>query len=145
MSYKNIDKIYLAGPMEGLTASAMTGWRLQAKSIAELWRYDVALLDPCRRVTFHERMGDDNYARLLFRADLRDIDESTCIVADARRCSGKGTGTSMELMYAWTRGKPLFLWVDEGDPQHPFYTSMATGIYYSLKDAMEAARSFLEA
>lgn len=121
--------VYLAGPMEGLSANEMTGWRLQ---MADYLTFDgIACLDPCRRKVFHGS-EDLNLARMLFRCDLRDIDNSDYLFADVRRDKGRAAGTHMEIMYAWTKDKPIILWQDPTDPPHPFYMSVATVIVQDM-------------
>jgi nucleoside 2-deoxyribosyltransferase len=143
LTLKKKINVYLAGPMEGVTKEHMKGWRDQAKEFFRNRSDDVNPLDPTRREPFHQADGA-NYARLLFRADLADIDSSSAIVVDARRSSGKAAGTNMEMMYAWQKGIPLFLWVDPEDPPHPFYISMATTISLTLQDTLEFTAQFLE-
>lgn len=135
--------IYLAGPMEGCTIQSMTEWREAAAQFLTENSGQVHLLDPCRREPFHN--GDsDNTARLLFRADLKDINSSDLVLANVRHSAGRGSGTSMELMYAWMRSVPLFLWVGQDDPPHPFHTSMATFRHHDLSNLCQAARDYLE-
>ena len=131
--------VYLAGPMEGVSREAMTGWRI--KFIAEASRHGIICLDPTRRVEYHQEAGLD-YARFVFTKDLQDIDKSAVVFVDARRGSGRGTGTSMEAMYAWMNKKPIIVWADPGDFRHPFYESMQTVRVESLEDGITSTASF---
>ena len=131
--------VYLAGPMEGLTREEMTGWRKEF--IMQTSRSGITCLDPTRRVEFHQ--GDSlDYARFVFRKDLSDIDQADVVFVDARRNSGRGTGTSMEAMYAWVYNKPIVVWSDPGDFRHPFYESMQTMHVESLELGIMATTSF---
>jgi len=70
--------------------------------------------------------------------DMQDIANSTVVLADVRRSSGRGTGTSMELMFAHIKNKIIILWADENDLIHPFYESIYTEKYFTLNECLEA-------
>jgi nucleoside 2-deoxyribosyltransferase len=142
------DHVYLAGPMEDCSVDHMTGWRIDA----QLWLgfADISALDPTRRVSFHDQLGDNlqdvtktmNICKRIFKQDLHDIASSRVVLADVRRDSGRGTGTSMELMFAHMKNKIIILWADEGDLIHPFYEAMATEKHYNLGDAIDAVKEY---
>jgi nucleoside 2-deoxyribosyltransferase len=142
------DQVYLAGPMEDCTEDHMTGWRQLTANALKL--SDINTLDPTRRVSFHDQLGENlenvtktmNTCKRIFKQDLQDIAESKVVLADVRRSSGRGTGTSMELMFAHTKNKIIILWADEGDYIHPFYEAMATEKHYSLEEAVDAVRLY---
>jgi hypothetical protein len=73
---------------------------------------------------------------------LHDIASSRVVLADVRRDSGRGTGTSMELMFAHMKNKIIILWADEGDFIHPFYEAMSTEKHYNLEDAIDAVKEY---
>jgi nucleoside 2-deoxyribosyltransferase len=134
--------------MEGLTKEEMTGWRNELQSLVnphpEHYLRIATFLDPCRRLAFHECGRDLNTCKRIFTSDLRDIDASDLIVIDARRKQGRGTGTAMEAMYAWTKQKPFILWQDEWDSIHPFYESMCYQKVTSLADVAKAIEYFTQ-
>jgi nucleoside 2-deoxyribosyltransferase len=142
------DHVYLAGPMEDCSADHMTGWRIDAQF--SLGFADISSLDPTRRVSFHDQLGDNlqdvtktmNICKRIFKQDLHDIASSRVVLADVRRDSGRGTGTSMELMFAHMKNKIIILWADEGDLIHPFYEAMATEKHYNLEDAIDAVKEY---
>ena len=142
------DQVYLAGPMEDCSADHMTGWRQLTANALKL--SDINTLDPTRRVSFHDQLGENlenvtktmNTCKRIFKQDLQDIAESKVVLADVRRGSGRGTGTSMELMFAHTKNKIIILWADEGDYIHPFYEAMATEKHYSLEEAVDSVRLY---
>jgi nucleoside 2-deoxyribosyltransferase len=142
------DQVYLAGPMEDCSADHMTGWRIDAQF--SLGFADISSLDPTRRVSFHDQLGDNlqdvtktmNICKRIFKQDLHDIASSRVVLADVRRDSGRGTGTSMELMFAHMKNKIIILWADEGDLIHPFYEAMATEKHYNLGDAIDAVKEY---
>jgi len=142
------NQIYLAGPMEDCTTDHMTDWRNQA---TEAFTFaGLASLDPTRRVSFHDQLGDNlqdvtktmNLCKRIFKQDLHDIADSRVVLADVRRDSGRGTGTSMELMFAHMKNKIIILWANEGDFVHPFYEAMATEKHYNLEEAIEAVQEY---
>jgi nucleoside 2-deoxyribosyltransferase len=142
------NQVYLAGPMEDCTADHMTGWRVDAQ--IQLDFAGISSLDPTRRVSFHDQLGDNlqdvtktmNVCKRIFKQDLHDIADSRVVLADVRRDSGRGTGTSMELMFAHMKNKIIILWANEGDFVHPFYEAMATEKHYTLEDAVNAVQEY---
>jgi nucleoside 2-deoxyribosyltransferase len=142
------NQVYLAGPMEDCSTDHMTGWRTIASDYLDM--SDISSLDPTRRVSFHDQLGDNlqdvtktmNICKRIFKQDLHDIADSRVVLADVRRDSGRGTGTSMELMFAHMKNKIIILWANEGDFIHPFYEAMATEKHYNLQDAIEAVTEY---
>jgi len=144
------DAIYLAGPMEDTSKYEMCGWREAATHMCTF--RDIRTLDPTRRVSFHDQLGTKdllqdsvknmNVCKRIFKQDLQDIAESRVILADVRRQAGRGTGTSMELMFAHMKNKTIILWADQDDFIHPFYEAVYSEKHYSLKEAVEAAMEY---
>lgn len=141
------DFVYLAGPMEDCTKEAMTDRRIAVRDKLDF--YNIEVLDPTRRVSFHDQLADlqsedkcVNTCRRIFKQDMQDIANSKVILADVRRKSGRGTGTSMELMFGHTKNKIIILVADEDDFIHPFYESMYTEKHFSFEDAIQAVRSY---
>lgn len=134
--------------MEDCSTDHMTGWRTIASDYLDM--SDISSLDPTRRVSFHDQLGDNlqdvtktmNICKRIFKQDLHDIADSRVVLADVRRDSGRGTGTSMELMFAHMKNKIIILWANEGDFIHPFYEAMATEKHYNLQDAIEAVTEY---
>ena len=135
--------VYLAGPMEDCTEKRMTAWRLYSEKM--LAAMDIPSLDPTRRVSFHDELylGElhtpvQSTCRRIFKMDMQDIANSTVVLADIRRDSGRGTGTAMELMFAHMKNKIIILWANEEDMIHPFYESIYTEKYFELEDCLQA-------
>jgi len=126
----------------------MIAWRREAADILLYNKIDC--LDPTRRIAFHTQLqgvvGDQirtmNVCRRIFKQDMQDIADSRVVLADIRRSSGRGTGTSMELMFAHTENKIIILWADPEDKPHPFINSVATEIHYTLEEACEAIKDY---
>lgn len=140
--------VYLAGAMEDVSVEEMKGWREEAAEFLEL--RDIPSFDPTRRVCFHDQVGEFledevrsmNISKRIFKQDLQDIAQSTIVLADVRRSSGRGTGTSMELMYAHMKNKIIIMVADKDDKPHPFLESIYTEKFYNLEDALEAIASY---
>lgn len=139
---------YLIGPMEDVSEEHMKGWRSDTTRI--LNEKGIETLDPTRRVSFHDQLGDRledtqrnmNLCRRIFKMDMQDIANSTVVLADVRRCSGKGTGSAMEIMFAHMKNKIIILWCNEDDFPHPFFEAVATEKHFNLEDAIEAVKSY---
>ena len=146
MNNKHKNHVYLCGPMEDVAPDHMTSWRREAGELLEGAGID--FLDPTRRVSFHDQLqGVDhlqeitkslNICKRIFKQDMEDIANSKVVLVDARRSSGKGTGTSMEVMFAHTKNKIIILWGDKDDHPHPFFEAIATEKHYNLDEAVEA-------
>lgn len=148
------EQVYLAGPMEDCTHEQMTNWRIISKDVIEINNrtrdFEIGVLDPTRRVSFHDQMEGTlqgtvknmNICKRIFKQDLEDIARSKVILADVRRSSGKGTGTSMELMFAHMKNKIIIMFGDEEDFVHPFYEAIYTEKYYNLADALNGVMEY---
>lgn len=106
-------------------------------------------LDPTRRVSFHDELylGEchtpvQSVCRRIFKMDMQDIANSTVVLADVRRDSGRGTGTAMELMFAHMKNKVIILWAGLEDNIHPFYESIYTEKYFSLDNCIDAVTNY---
>jgi hypothetical protein len=133
--------------MEDCTKEHMTGWRSYTEN--KLNQMEIDSLDPTRRVSFHNELylGEQHtpvqsVCRRIFKMDMQDIANSTVVLADVRRSSGRGTGTSMELMFAHMKNKIIILWADQDDLIHPFYESIYTEKYFELEDCLDAITNY---
>ena len=137
--------VYLAGPMEDVSHEEMKSWRNSA--IEFLNMFGIEVLDPTRRISFHDELLQNKnktkeICNKIFNKDLTDVNNSSVILADIRRGTGRGIGTAMELMYAYTLGKKIILWADISDLEHPFIEAIATEKHYDLYEALEATTSY---
>ena len=134
--------VYLAGPMAGLTAQDMKSWRWYAHD--KLGDSDIKVLDPTRRISYHEQILNDrgldrNIANRIFKQDLRDIARCEVVLVDMRDLPGiKGQGTAAEVMFAHMKNKVIVLWKTPNDSLNPFMTAMATEVHVALEEAVEA-------
>ena len=150
MREKHKNHVYLAGPMEDVSVDHMTSWRKLASLAFE--GADIDCLDPTRRVSFHDQLQEVenlqevtksmNICKRIFKQDMEDIASSKVLLVDARRSSGKGTGTSMEVMFAHTKNKIIVLWCDPEDHPHPFYEAIASEKHFDFNSAVEAVLEY---
>ena len=142
------DYVYSAGSMESVSEEHMKTWRKEAEIM--LNEAGIEMLDPTRRISFHDQLEDCledvqrnmNTCRKIFRQDLQDIHFSRVILADVRRCAGRAIGTHMEIMHGYHKNKIIILWADENDKPHPFTQAVATEIHYTLEDAVASVKSY---
>ena len=142
------DYVYAAGSMESVSEEHMKGWRKEAQIM--LNEAGIEMLDPTRRVSFHDQLEECledvqrnmNTCRRIFKQDLQDVHNSRVILADVRRCAGRAVGTHMEIMFGHCNNKIIILWCDEDDKPHPFTQAIATEIHYSLEEAVQAVKSY---
>ena len=135
--------VYLAGPMAGFSAEEMKGWRDVATE--QLEAAEVPVLDPTRRISFHEQSLNDrglstNIAKRIFRQDLRDIARCEVLLTDMRdHPKAKAQGTAAEVMFSHMKHKIIIMFKNPEDQLNPFMTAMATEVHNSLQDAIDAA------
>jgi len=134
--------IYLAGPMEGFSGAEMKGWRTTAKIFFD--NSGIKVLDPTRRVSYHEQCLEDrgldlNIAKRIFKQDLRDIARCEVLLVDMRdHPNAKAQGTAAEIMFAHMKHKVIIIWKKKTDNLNPFVAAMATEIHNTITEAMEA-------
>jgi nucleoside 2-deoxyribosyltransferase len=98
--------LYLAGPINGCTDDEAINWRDVVKNeIGE-----ANCIDPMRR-DFRGIEGE-HYESIVL-GDKDDICQSRLVLAN---CWQPSVGTSMEIMYAYTKGKPVIAVCPLGKP-----------------------------
>ena len=93
-------KIYLAGPIDNVSRKAAQGWRSRVKSTLEDSGQSIEVLDPMRHGEFDKLLDWEKIVRL----DKLDIQAADIILVNYIEPS---VGTSMEIMYAHSLGKPI--------------------------------------
>ena len=131
-------KIYLAGPIGGVSTRRALLWRKIATGC--LKRAGIEALDPCREkdlVRWHEDKSIYDPREVVMR-DLRDIEECDALLVDAGQNVAMW-GTPAEAFYAWQLGKPLVIWGVKGDAPLwlQCYTQDGGRIFETLHDALE--------
>lgn len=88
--------VYLCGPINGCTDEECKNWREEAKGVLKC-----KTLDPMRR---DYRGREDDCVREIVELDKIDVEFSDILLVNYVKPS---VGTSMEIMYAWSRGKMI--------------------------------------
>jgi nucleoside 2-deoxyribosyltransferase len=115
--------VYLAGPINGCSYREMHDWR--DDMTRRLNGHTV--LDPSRRL--HLDPAD------VVEADKTEIDASDILIA---YCPKPTVGTSMEVLYAWERGKHVILYLPEGARVSPWLRYHAHHIHHHPIDVAAA-------
>ena len=142
-------KIYLAGPITGLTYKEATGWR---KQVREALPDDWKILDPMRGKSHLRGVGAlaanfdsgmDAVSRDL--SDIRDADVVLAHFAASVTPTTVSLGTSCEIGYAYALGKPVVAVVRRNTPyDHIFIDHMCT-VVRSTEGAIQAIRRLTNA
>jgi len=118
-------RVYLAGPINGCTDEEAKNWRAVAKD-----EFPNAI-DPM--VRDYRGIEEDCY-RQIVDLDKRDIRNSDCLLVNYVKPS---VGTSMEIFYAWTLGKPIVVVARNDVRISPWLRYHSTTIIDSFNDAYE--------
>ena len=118
-------RIYLAGPIFQCEDHEAINWREAAK--AELDGFEV--IDPMERD--YRGATDENYKKIV-EDDKVLIDSCDILLVNHLKPS---VGTSMEILYAWERGKKVYLICEDGEVS-PWLLYHATKIFKSQSDAL---------
>lgn len=111
--------IYLCGPINGRTDEDARGWRELVKD-----RWNGACLDPMRR-DYRGRELEPGIAAEIVAGDIEDIQVCDAVLVFFDKPS---VGTSMEVFYAHSIGKPVVV-VDASDkPLSPWLIHHATQV-----------------
>lgn len=124
-------KVYLAGPINGRTDAECNDWRAEAKRL--LTPHET--LDPMARD--YRGMESLNFTDLV-EGDKIDIDSCDALLA---YCDVPSVGTSMEILYAWERGKRIVVVVPNGGRVSPWLTYHSLGVFDDLASAVLAIGS----
>lgn len=126
-------KIYLAGPIAGCTDEECKGWRNRIK---EALGHLIQFKDPMDR----DYRGVEGYnVRDIVEGDKRDIDECDTVIVFYTRPS---VGTSMEILYAWERGKTVGIICSPGVTRSPWLEYHAHLWFTSTEDAIVVMRNW---
>lgn len=124
-------KIYLCGPINGCTDDDAASWREWFKR-----NDDLQCVDPMRR---DYRGGELENYREIVELDKIDIQNSDAIVVMYKHQS---VGTSMEILFAWSIGKPVILIDECSGTISPWLRYHATSIVRSKEKALEKIKEW---
>ena len=143
-------KVYLAGPISGLTyTEAALGWRERIKEL--LPEFD--LFSPMRAKPFHEgvlvgardTIPVSSTSGILGR-DRNDVFTCDLMIANFLEDEGNmSLGTAMEFGWADAWRKPVIMVAQEGNPHrvHPMLRGASVYILDNLADAAQLAKHLL--
>lgn len=120
-------KVYLAGAINGCTDSECKDWREYIKSKIGKEK----CLDPMKR---DYRGTELNCIDEIVEKDKEDIDNSTHVLVNYTKPS---VGTSMEILYAWERNKPVYIITSPEIKLSPWLIYHSKKIFYSIEKALE--------
>ena len=124
--------IYLCGPINGCTDQECRDWREFVKS-----RWSGSTIDPMHR---DYRGREDENVREIVELDKADIDGSDVLLVNYDKPS---VGTSMEVLYAWERGKKIVVVVSSFDVKlSPWLRYHSHVICNSFSGALDHIRYF---
>lgn len=121
-------RVYLSGPITGATDEEATEWRHEAEEVLE--RGDIYTLNPMRR----DYRGDPvSHLPNLVEDDKIEIEMCDIVLVNFL---GPSVGTSMEMIYAWERGKRVITVCAE-DTNDGWLAYHSHHIYHTLDEAYE--------
>lgn len=131
---KSLNTIYLCGPINGCTDKECKDWREFVKTI-----WDGATLDPMRR---DYRGREHESVNQIVEFDKIDVINSDVILVNYDKPS---VGTSMEVLYAWERGK-LVVVVSKNGKQglSPWLLYHSHAVCTSFEQAVNYVREVLK-
>lgn len=127
-------RAYLCGPINGCTDDEAMTWREWFKQNANCMK--VCFVDPMRR-DYRGRESEDY--REIVEMDKKDVREVDVLIVMYTQPS---VGTSMEIFYAWTIGKPVILINESNKPLSPWMRYHATAIVRTKELALEKIKEW---
>jgi nucleoside 2-deoxyribosyltransferase len=118
--------VYLCGPINGCTDEECKDWRELVKS-----KWAGATLDPMRR---DYRGKEDESVKQIVEFDKIDIMNSDIVLVSYDKPS---VGTSMEILYAFERGKFVIIVADRNTRISPWLRYHSHAIVRSFAEALE--------
>ena len=120
-------KAYLCGPINGCTNDECKNWREAAKLILG----EDNIIDPMRR---DYRGRENDCVTEIVENDKSDIMLSSVLLVNYDKPS---VGTSMEILFAWERNKPIVVVAKKGTVLSPWLRYHSTHIVESFEKAFD--------
>jgi nucleoside 2-deoxyribosyltransferase len=138
-------KVYLAGPIKGLTYGGATDWRTQVEEYFK--PHGIEALSPMRGKedlkNLFEVMPDQyesvlSTSKAIVTRDHNDVFTSDVILVNLLYAETVSIGTVSELAWAHSYKKPTVVAMEEGGlHEHPFVTEFTGFRTHSLSEAIE--------
>ncbi len=137
-------KVYLAGPISGLSYFQAHTWREAAT-----WRlrdFGHEALDPMVKITDDGRVfqwqerpwpSEGNDASLVAFDLEQQVHHADAILVGFPFGFTASIGTAVEVGVAWERGLPIIIWNPKEDDMHPFISQLAMVITKHLYNAIQ--------
>jgi nucleoside 2-deoxyribosyltransferase len=147
-----MDKVYLAGPIKGLTYGEAADWR---KTAAEwLWRRGIGVLSPMRYKEYLSDVGPlgDNYAnhptssgKGIYRRDHFDVSRCDVVLMNLEGAERVSIGTMIEAGQADMCDKPVVLVMERGNcHEHAILENIAGFIVPTLAEGLIVVAALLD-
>lgn len=125
-------KVYLCGPIANCSDGEAKNWREWVKE-----NIVHQTIDPMRRD--YRGNESDNY-REIVDLDKKDIRNSDLLLVNYPKPS---VGTSMEILFAWSLGKPIIIVDSSESPISPWLRYHSTFITRSWVESVASINSYL--
>jgi nucleoside 2-deoxyribosyltransferase len=125
-------RAYLCGPINGCTDDECQTWREWFKQQESFFDF----IDPMKR-DYRGKEAEDY--REIVELDKRDVREVDVLIVMYTQPS---VGTSMEIFYAWTIGKPVIVINESNKPISPWMRYHATAIVRTKELALAKAKEW---
>lgn len=126
-------RVYLCGPINGCSDTEAIDWREYVKATL----LGVQFCDPMDRD--YRGVEDEAFAEVV-EQDKRDIDSCDLVLVVSDRPS---SGTDMEILYSWERGKRIVLVSPPNVRLSPWRRYHATEVHATLAAALGAVGRLL--
>ncbi|MAE82216.1 MAG: hypothetical protein CMB80_05750 [Flammeovirgaceae bacterium] len=146
-------KVYLAGPIGGLTYEESVGWREDAAE--ELRLVGIGSFNPMRFKGFLAGKGviaprADNLpesvwtkAKALTARDLGDIRRSDMVLAYMPPMDRERTGTILEIGYAYPKTPCVLVTTDMEFANHPMVSEMVMATVPTIEEGIQIVKEYL--
>ena len=118
--------VYLSGAMMDCTDAECKDWREEAKQLLNCATRDPAALRDYRGRE-HEAIAE------VVEEDKSDIDDCAFVLVNYIKPS---VGTSMEILYAWERGKKIWVVAPRGIVLSPWLLYHSHHVFFELQEAI---------
>ena len=144
-------RIYLAGPMTGLTMEECSIWR---DKVGEDMGEYVACYSPCRNKDYLKGTGDLpavvefgkplSTSKAIVARDYNDVSNADVILCNMLGAKTISIGTVSELAWAWQLRIPIVLIMEEGNVHdHSFIREMAHFRVNTLEEGIAVTKAIL--